>query len=47
MVVNNMFVDHFVDPNLRVDIFFSKDGMAENGGFDFEMGDKVTSAHWY
>ena len=47
VVVNNMFIHHFVDPNLRVEIIFSKDDMTENEGFDFKIGDIGTSAHWY
>ena len=42
-----MFVYRFVDPDLRVEIIFRKDGIAENGVFDFEIGDKGTSTHWY
>ena len=34
-----MFVYHFVDPDLRVEIIFRKEGTAENGGIDFEIGD--------
>ena len=42
-----MFVYHFVDPDLRVETFFQKDGAAENRGVDFEIGDIGTSAHLY
>ena len=42
-----MFVYHFVDPDLRVDLRFKKDGTTENTGVDFEIGDIGTSAHWY
>ena len=42
-----MFVYHAVDPNLRVEIFFKKEGAAENGSVDFEKGDIGTSAHLY
>ena len=33
-----MFVYHFVDPDLRIETLFEKDGAAENGGgsVDFE-----------
>ena len=42
-----MFVYHFADPDLRVQIFFEKEGAAENGGADFEIGDLGTSQHFY
>ena len=42
-----MFVYHFVDPDLRVEIIFRKEGAAENGRIDFEIVDIDTSAHWY
>ena len=42
-----MFVYQFVDPDLRVEIFFEKDGTAENGDVDFEKGDIDISAHFY
>ena len=42
-----MFVYHFVDPNLRVEVTFRKEGIVENGGVDFEIGDTGTSAYWY
>ena len=38
---------HFVDPDLRVDIFFVKEGTLKNGSLDFEIGDKGTSTHLY
>ena len=47
MVIDSMFVHHFVNPDLRVEIIFRKDGIAENGGIDFEIVDIDTSAHWY
>ena len=34
-----MFVYQFVDPDLRFEIFFEKEGTAENGDVDFEKGD--------
>ena len=40
-----MFIYYFVDPDLRVETFFEKDGAAENGGIDFEIGDIGTSLH--
>ena len=42
-----MFVSRFVDPDLRVEIFFGKKAAAENGGVDFEIGDIGNSAHLY
>ena len=42
-----MFIYHFVDPDLRVEIFFKKDETAENGGVDFELGEIGTSTHLY
>ena len=42
-----MFVYHFVDPDLRFEIIFWKEGTAENGGIDFEIVDIDTSAQWY
>ena len=43
-----MFVYHFVDPDLRFETFFEKEGAAENGGFNFEIRDIGNSAklHW-
>ena len=42
-----MFVYHFVDPDLRVEIFFEKEGPAETEDIDFEIGDIETSTHFY
>ena len=42
-----MFVYHFVDPDLRVEIILRNKGTAENGGIDFEIGNISTSSHWY
>ena len=42
-----MFVFHFVDPDLRVEILFRKEGTTENGGIHFEIGDIDPSAHCY
>ena len=47
MVINSMFVYHFVDNNLRVAIIFRKEGTAENGGIGFEIVDIDTSSHCY
>ena len=33
-----MFVYHFVDPDLRVEIIFRNEETTENKGTDFEMG---------
>ena len=42
-----MFVYHFVDPDLKVEVVFRKVGTAENGGINFEIGDIGTSSNWY
>ena len=42
-----MFVYHFVDPGLRIEVFFEKEGPAGNECVDFEIGDKGTSTHLY
>ena len=42
-----MFVYHFVDPDVRVEIIFRKARRAENEGIDFEIVDIDTSTHWY
>ena len=47
MVIDSIFVYHFVDPDLKVDVIFRKEGTAENGGVDFKIGDIGTSVHWY
>ena len=47
MVIDSMRVYYFVDFDLRVEIIFRKEGTAENGQIDFEIGDISTSAHWY
>ena len=47
MVIDSMFVYHFADLDLRVEIIFRKERTAENGGIDFEIVDIETSAHWY
>ena len=47
MVIDSIFVYHFVDPDLKVEVIFRKKGIAENGGIDFEIGDIGTSAHCY
>ena len=47
VVIYSTFVYHIVDPDLRVKIFLEKEGEAENGGVDFEIGDTDTSANLY
>ena len=42
-----MFVYHFVDPNLKTEIFFENKGATESGGVDFETEDIGTSTHLY
>ena len=42
-----MFVYPFVDPDMRVEIFFTKEGAAENRGVDLETGDMGNSEHLY
>ena len=36
MVIDSIFVYHFVDPDLKVDVILRKEGTAENGGIDFK-----------
>ena len=47
MVIDSIFIYHFVDSDLNVEVIFRKEGTAENSGIDFEIGDIGTSAHWY
>ena len=47
MVIDSMFIYHFVDPDLRVERIFRKEGATENGESDFEIVDIDTSPHWY
>ena len=42
-----MFVYHFLNPDLRLEIFFEKEGAAENGGVDFEIGEICNSPNLY
>ena len=44
MVINSMLFYHFVDPDLRVEIFLEKEGAAEKGEIDFEIEDIDNSA---
>ena len=43
VVINSMFINHFVDRDLRVE----KNGSAENRGVDFEIGDIGNSEYLY
>ena len=47
VVIVSMLDCHFIDPDLRVEIFFGKEGAQENGSFDFEIGDIGTFVHLY
>ena len=49
MIISNcqMFVYYFVNSDLRVKIIFRRERTEESGGFDFEIVDIDTSAHWY
>ena len=48
MVIDSMFVYHCFDPDLRIELLFKIEVVAENGGdVDFEIGDIGTSAHLY
>ena len=47
VVIKSIFVSHFVDPGLRVEIIFRKERTGENEGINFEIVDIDTSAHWY
>ena len=42
VVIDTMFIYHFIDPKPGVEIFFEKEGATEcvdfEGGVDFEMG---------
>ena len=42
-----MLVYHFVDLELRAEIFFQKRGAVEKGSIDFEIGDIETSVYLY
>ena len=42
-----MLFYHFVDFELRAEIFFQKRGAVEKGSIDFEIGDIETSAYLY
>ena len=39
-----MFVNHLINPDLRVEIFFKKEGATEKKGVDLEIGDSGASA---
>ena len=36
VVIDSMFVYHFVDPDLKVEIIFRKEGTAENRDIDWK-----------
>ena len=38
VVINSMFIYHFINPDLRVETIFEKDEAKENGGVDCEIG---------
>ena len=40
-----MFIYHFLDPDLRVEIFFEKEDVTEQGIVDLEIWDYGTSAY--
>ena len=40
-----MFVYHFLHPDLRFEIFFEKEGVADNRDLNFEIEDRGTSAY--
>ena len=42
-----MCVYHFVDPDLKVEIFFKKEEAAENRVNDYKIGDISSSSHLY
>ena len=37
VVINSMFIYHFINPDLRVETIFEKDEAKENGGVDCEI----------
>ena len=37
MLINSMFLYHFIDPDLRVEIF-ERERVTKKGRIDFEMG---------
>ena len=37
VVINSIFIYHFIDPDLRVETIFEKDEVKENGGVDCEI----------
>ena len=39
MLIDSMFVYHFIDSDLRAEMFFEKEQTAENGVVDFEIGE--------
>ena len=47
MVINTIFVRHFVDPDLGVEIFLEKELTIEKEGFGFKIRNRGTSSHLY
>ena len=45
--MDSIFLYHFLDFDLRTEIFFEKEGEAETEVVDFEIGDIGTSTHLY
>ena len=45
MIIGSIFVYHFFDPDMRVEIIFRKEETAER--IDFKIMDIYTPAHWY
>ena len=43
MVIDSMFVCHLVDPDLRIETLFEKEGAVENGGVDIGIS---AILHW-
>ena len=47
MIINSIIVYHFVDPDLRFQIFFEEEGRTKNGSFDSEIENMGTSSNLY
>ena len=45
--MGSMFACYFVNPDLRVEINFTKERTAESRGIGFEIVNIDRSAHWY
>ena len=46
-MIDTIFIYHFVDLDLRVEIISRKEATTGNGSIGFEKGDIGNSAHWY